>query len=74
MIIGWFLSIFGGSLVIEQMFGLNGMGKLMYASLVSQDYEVVLAMQMFYMIISLLGNLICDLSYGIVDPRVRINQ
>ena len=74
MIIGWFLSIFGGSLVIEQMFGLNGMGKLMYASLVNQDYEVVLAMQMFYMIISLLGNLICDLSYGIVDPRVRINQ
>jgi peptide/nickel transport system permease protein len=40
----------------------------------NQDYDVALAMQMFYVTISLVGNLLVDLSYGIVDPRVRVNK
>lgn len=74
LIIGWFLSIFSGSVVIENAFSLNGIGSLYINSLNAKDFEVVLAMQMFYVIISLVGNLIIDLSYGIVDPRVRINK
>jgi peptide/nickel transport system permease protein len=74
LIIGWFLSIFSGSIIIEQTFSLNGIGKLYIQSLQQQDYEVVLAMQMFYVIISLMGNLIIDLSYGLVDPRIRVNK
>lgn len=74
LIIGWFLSIFSGSIIIESMFALNGLGKLYYVGLMNQDYDVALAMQMFYVVISLVGNLIVDLSYGIVDPRVRVNK
>lgn len=74
LVVGWFLGIFGGSLVIEDMFALNGMGKLMIVSLRTADYEVVMFMQMFYVGMSLLGNLIIDLVYGLVDPRVRVNK
>jgi peptide/nickel transport system permease protein len=74
LIIGWFISIFSGSLVIEQMFNLNGMGKFYMDALMNQDYNVALAVQMFYMVVALIGNLIIDLSYGFVDPRVRVNR
>ncbi|MBQ3552516.1 MAG: ABC transporter permease [Clostridia bacterium] len=73
-IIGWFLSIFSGSVVIEQTFSLNGMGYLYWVGLRNFDYELVLAMQMFYVVVALIGNLITDLSYGLVDPRVRVNK
>jgi len=74
LIIGWFISIFSGSLIVENLFGLNGLGKLYYTGLFNQDYDVAMAIQMFYCIISLIGNLIIDLSYGIVDPRIRVNK
>ena len=74
IIIGWFLGIFSGSLIIENTFGLNGMGSLYIKGLVNHDYELTLAIQMFYTVISLVGALITDLSYGLVDPRVRIDK
>ena len=74
LVVGWLLGIFGGSLVIESMFALNGMGRLMIQSLRTADYDVVLLMQMFYVAMALLGNLIIDLVYGLVDPRVRVSK
>lgn len=74
LIIGWFMSIFMGSIIIEQIFQLNGIGKMYYAALMNQDYDVALAVQMLYCVITLISNLITDLSYGIVDPRVRITK
>jgi peptide/nickel transport system permease protein len=74
LIIGWFMSIFSGSLVTETMFVLNGMGKIYIDSLNNQDYNVALAIQLFYIVMAVLGNLIADLSYGLVDPRVRVNK
>lgn len=74
LIIGWFMNIFMGSIIIEQMFQLNGIGKMYYTGLMNQDYDLALAIQMLYCIITLISNLITDLSYGIVDPRVRINK
>lgn len=74
LIIGWFMSIFYGSLVVERMFNINGLGKLLIDSLMNQDYNVVMGVQLFYIIIALMGNLISDLSYGLVDPRVRVNK
>ena len=62
------------SLVIESMFALNGMGKLMIDALRNADYDLVLFMQLFYVGMSLLGNLIVDLVYGLVDPRVRVDK
>ncbi len=74
VIIGWFLGIFSGSVIIENTFSINGMGKLYIDGLNNNDYELVLAMQMFYTIVSLVGILLTDLSYGLVDPRVRVNK
>ena len=74
LIIGWFLGIFSGSLMIENIFALNGVGKLYYDALQGNDNEVVLALQMFYITISLFGNLLIDIAYGFVDPRVRVNK
>ncbi len=74
LIIGWFLGIFSGSLMIENIFALNGIGRTYNIALMGNDNEVVLALQMFYIIVSLLGNLITDIAYGFVDPRVRVNK
>ena len=74
LIISWVIGIFGGSIVIESMFGLNGMGKFYLDALNQKDFDVALAIQMFYILINLVGSLIIDLSYGLVDPRVRVNE
>ena len=74
VIIGWFISIFSGSLIIENMFSLNGMGQLYYKALTGNDYELALIIQMFYVVIALVGQLITDLSYGLVDPRIRVDN
>ncbi len=73
LVVGWFLGIFGGSLIFENIFGINGMGKLMISSLRTQDFDVVVLLQLFYVAISLIGNLIIDIVYGLVDPRVRVS-
>ena len=74
LIIGWFLGIFGGSVMIENIFSLNGMGKTYFDALNANDNEIILAVQMFYIAISLFGNLFIDRIYGVVDPRVRVNK
>lgn len=74
LVVGWFLGIFSGSVVIEQMFALNGMGDLMISSLRTADFDVIMLLQMFYVMLSLLGNLIIDIVYGLVDPRVRVSK
>ena len=74
VLIGWFISIFSGSVIIENTFSLNGMGKLYWAGLSNLDFELVLAIQMFYTIVALVGSLNKDISYGLVDPRVRVDK
>ncbi len=73
-ILGWFLAVFSGSVIIENTFSLNGMGKLYWQGLNNLDFELVLAIQMFYSIVSLVGSLLIDISYGLVDPRVRVDK
>ena len=73
LVVGWFLGIFGGSLMFENIFGLNGMGKLMIGALMTADSDVIILLQMFYVAVSLIGNLIIDLVYGLVDPRIRVS-
>jgi peptide/nickel transport system permease protein len=70
---GWFISIFSGSVVIERTFLWNGMGKVIIDALNQQDFAVSLAMVMFYLILALVGNLLMDLSYGLADPRVKLD-
>lgn len=74
LIIGWFLGIFSGSLMIENIFALHGVGRIYNQALMQHDNEVILTLQMFYITISLFGNLLIDIVYGLVDPRVRVNK
>ena len=74
LVVGWFIGIFAGSIVIENLFALNGMGKLMFQSLRTADFDVIILIQLFYVAISLLGNLVIDIVYGLVDPRIRVSK
>lgn len=74
LIIGWFIGIFGGSLMIENIFALNGIGKTYNEALIGHDNEIILGLQMFYITVSLFGNLLVDVVYGFIDPRVRVNK
>ena len=73
-IISWFIGIFSGSIITESIFALNGMGRIYLKALNGLDYNLAMGVQMFYIVVSLVGNLVIDLSYGIVDPRVRITK
>jgi peptide/nickel transport system permease protein len=64
-------SIFGGSVLIETVFNIPGMGRLMVSSIFNQDYVVVQASTLIFGTIVLLVNLIVDMSYGWLDPRIR---
>ncbi|MBR4943698.1 MAG: ABC transporter permease [Clostridia bacterium] len=72
LVVGWLVGIFSGSIMIENIFGINGIGKVYFEALKAGDNEIVLAMQMLYILLALLGNLLVDLAYGLVDPRIRL--
>ncbi len=74
LVIGWLLGVFSGSIMIENIFGLNGIGKVYFDALTANDNEIVLAMQTFYVLLALVGNLLVDLAYGLVDPRIRLGD
>jgi microcin C transport system permease protein len=68
---GYFIaSFFTGSLLIETIFSLDGMGLLAYQSVLNRDYPVVLGTLYFFTIIGLISRLLSDLSYVVVDPRI----
>lgn len=73
IITNWFVSVFSGSIIIETIFMWNGIGKILFDALKQQDYSVVLAMNMFYVLLTLAGNLIMDLGYCLADPRVKLD-
>jgi peptide/nickel transport system permease protein len=73
IVTGWFLSVFSGSVVIERTFSYNGIGNVLITALTQQDFAVVLTFYMFYAVLTLAGNLIMDIGYSLVDPRVRLS-
>ena len=72
--IGWIVGIFAGSIMIENIFGINGIGKVYFEALNSNDNEIALAMQIFYVLLALLGNLLTDIAYAVADPRIRVGS
>ena len=70
----WVVSLFGGSIVIENVFLWPGLGKMLIDGLMQRDFSIVLTMQMFYVVLSLAGNVIMDIAYTLVDPRVRLEN
>ena len=74
MILGEFISIMSGSLIIEEMFSIPGVGQLYVKSIQSSppDYNFFMLLSSFYIFIGLLSGIIIDISYGIIDPRIRM--
>jgi microcin C transport system permease protein len=69
--IGSFLSVFfAGSLLIETIFNLDGMGLLGFQSVLERDYNVIMGLTFVQSLLMLLGNLLSDLAYVVVDPRI----
>ena len=61
----------GGTVILERIFSLPGMGRFLLASLENRDYPVVQAVVLIAAVVVLTANLIVDLSYAIIDPRIR---
>ncbi len=71
-LLGLFLPIlFGGAVVIEVVFSWPGMGRLLHDAILARDYPVVLAGSFLFALLVIVGNLVADLVYAAVDPRIR---
>ncbi len=64
-------ALIGGSVIFESIFAIPGMGRLFYESVMARDYPVIMGGLVIGAILTLLGNLIADITYAYVDPRIR---
>ena len=71
-ILSEFVSVLSGSLIIERMFGINGVGGLYLNSITFQDYDFFMLLSGFYTLVSLTAGIVIDISYGFIDPRIRM--
>ena len=74
MILGEFVGILGGSLIIETIFGVPGVGQLYLNSITARDYNFFMLLSAFYTLIGLVSGLVVDISYGFIDPRIRMGE
>ncbi|MEK6654441.1 MAG: ABC transporter permease, partial [Thermodesulfobacteriota bacterium] len=65
--------LIGGSVIFETIFAIPGMGQLFYMAVMARDYPVVMGILFMGAVLTLLGNLIADVSYGLADPRIRVS-
>jgi len=65
--------LLGGAVVVETIFVYPGMGSLFMSSIANRDYSVVMSVTLLSSLMILLGNLIADLLYGVIDPRIRLS-
>ena len=72
VIIPMFTNILGGSMVIESIFAVPGIGGILVESISVRDYPLAIGALMFYAFVSVATILIVDISYGIIDPRIRL--
>ncbi|MDZ4164411.1 MAG: ABC transporter permease [Smithellaceae bacterium] len=65
--------LIGGSVIFETIFAIPGMGQLFYMSVMSRDYPVVMGILFIGAVLTLIGNLLADISYALADPRIRVS-
>jgi len=63
--------LIGGSVIIESIFALPGLGQLFYQAVMSRDYPLIMGSLVLGAVLTLLGNLLADMGYGLADPRIR---
>lgn len=74
MIISSFIGILGGSMIIEKIFSIPGVGQLFVQSIQQLDYDVFMADSIFYTFVGLLAGIVVDISYGFIDPQIRMGE
>lgn len=65
-------TLFAGAILLETVFNWPGIGNVLYESIRDRDYSMVMAVNVFYALLTVLGNLLADVSYALVDPRVKV--
>ena len=65
--------LIGGSVIFETVFAIPGMGQLFYMAVMARDYPVVMGILLIGAVLTLLGNLLADVSYALADPRIRVS-
>ncbi len=63
--------LIGGSVIIESIFALPGLGQLFYAAVMARDYTMIMGNLVLGAVLTLLGNVLADVGYGLADPRIR---
>jgi peptide/nickel transport system permease protein len=63
--------LIGGSVIFETIFAIPGMGKLFYDGVMMRDYPLIMGILVIGAVLTLVGNLLADISYAIADPRIR---
>ncbi len=63
--------LLGGSVVIESVFGIAGLGRLLVESFASRDYPVTIGVMLFIAVVFVMVNLVVDVLYGVINPRIR---
>ena len=71
-ILAEFIGILGGSMILEQLYGIPGIGKLFVTALNAKDYNVLFVDMALFTTIGLMFGVLLDLSYGFIDPRIRM--
>ena len=71
-ILSEFVGVLSGSLIIERMFVINGVGGLYLNSITFQDYDFFMLLSGFYTLVNLTAGIVIDISYGFIDPRIRM--
>ena len=67
-----FSALLGGTVIIEQIFGIPGLGTYALRAIISNDLPVIQAVTIVFVLVRVLFNLLVDLSYGLLDPRIRL--
>jgi oligopeptide transport system permease protein len=65
-------NIITGSVIVEQIFGIGGLGKDFVNSITNRDYTLIMGLTLFYAVILMLARLITDIAYGFIDPRIKL--
>jgi ABC-type dipeptide/oligopeptide/nickel transport system permease component len=64
--------ILSGTIVVETVFAVPGLGRLFTSSVLYLDYQVIQAIVLLFTVLVVIGNLVTDLTYGLIDPRIRL--
>lgn len=72
IIIGSVFSLFYGSAITESVFAWNGIGHVLVKALNNRDFALVITMNLFFAVISITANFVADITYGLVDPRIKL--